>query len=293
MNKPEVSVVIPAYNAASWIREAVDSVLHQSHRDLELIVVNDGSTDATLDLVMGMDDPRIRPVSQANAGVSAARNRGIAEAKGTFIAFLDADDAMLPRNLEAKLACMKQQGALWSFSDLAACDPSLAATGVILRCTGQDVLRAILLGNQPVTGSNFLVHRQCFEDGVRFDEELSNAADQDMAIQLAARFPWCHVPEALVLYRTSPGSMSTNVALFERDHLRMFRKARRNGHLADHRFRRRCMARVYWAIGGSWWLLAQRPMRGLPWLIRAFITWPGVVLRPLRKRFGASSPDQV
>ena len=97
---PKFSVVIPLYNKAKSIRSTIDSVLAQTLDNFELIVVNDGSTDGSADIVRTIKDPRIRFVDKANGGVSSARNRGIAEAKGEWIALLDGDDLWLPMHLE-------------------------------------------------------------------------------------------------------------------------------------------------------------------------------------------------
>lgn len=96
----EFTVVIPLYNKERHISRAIASVLNQTHRDLELIVVDDGSTDRGVSKVEMIKDPRIRIIKQENSGVSAARNRGITEASSEFIAFLDADDAWKPNFLE-------------------------------------------------------------------------------------------------------------------------------------------------------------------------------------------------
>src|SRR5512139_3834983 len=100
---PLVSVVIPTYNRAWCLRQAVDSVLAQEFGDFELIVVDDGSTDATADLLAAYAD-RIRVLRQANHGVSAARNAGIAAARGGLFAFLDSDDIWLSRKLSTQVA---------------------------------------------------------------------------------------------------------------------------------------------------------------------------------------------
>jgi hypothetical protein len=102
-----VSVVIPAYNAASTVRSCIDSVLRQTTSCLEVIVVDDGSRDQTAEVVRAIEDPRIRLVSQPNRGVSAARNAGIAAARGEYVSFLDSDDLWMPRYLETTVACAR------------------------------------------------------------------------------------------------------------------------------------------------------------------------------------------
>lgn len=104
---PLVSVIMPAYNAAPYIRESVASVLDQQHQNLELIIIDDGSTDGTADLIKGID-PRITVLSQENSGPAAARNLGLSKARGEFIAFLDADDLWTPDKLTLQLSFFKE-----------------------------------------------------------------------------------------------------------------------------------------------------------------------------------------
>jgi glycosyltransferase involved in cell wall biosynthesis len=105
-----VSVVIPLYNKAPYIQRAIDSVLAQTYADFELIIVDDGSTDGSGDIVRQYADPRIRLIVQENAGPGAARNRGLREANAEYIAFLDADDEWLPMYLEEQLRLFQQYG---------------------------------------------------------------------------------------------------------------------------------------------------------------------------------------
>jgi glycosyltransferase involved in cell wall biosynthesis len=282
-----VSVIVPAYNAGPWIAEAVRSVLAQTHHELELIVVNDGSTDDTLQRVLASDDPRLRIVDQANAGVSAARNMGLALAKGDFICFMDGDDAMLPDNIAVKLRGLLEHGVDWVYGDLVICDADLKPTGHILKGTDGDVTRTVLLGATtavPTPCSNVLARRRCFDEGVRLDEHLSNAADQDLAIALSRRFSYKRLNTAQNLYRVLPGSMSKSIALFERDHLRLFWKAQREGLLRETMFRRRCLANLYWAIGGSWWKFTDDRLRAVRFFLKALASHPAVIARPVRKR---------
>src|SRR5215203_2614836 len=101
--QPLVSAVVPAYNASRTVVEAVNSVLTQTVRDLEVIVVDDGSRDDTADVVRSIDDPRVSLITKQNEGASSARNAGIRAARGRYVAFLDADDLWLRSKLERQL----------------------------------------------------------------------------------------------------------------------------------------------------------------------------------------------
>ena len=103
-----ITIVIPLYNKESQIVDAIQSVFSQSFQDFELIVVNDGSTDNSIEMVKRFVDPRIKLITQKNAGVSAARNHGIKEAKGEFITFLDADDSWEPDFLKTQIYLAKK-----------------------------------------------------------------------------------------------------------------------------------------------------------------------------------------
>ena len=105
---PTISVVIPAYNAEHTILDTIKSVQQQTFSDYEIIVINDGSEDRTLELVEQVEDSRVKVFSYSNGGLSTARNRGIARATGEYITFLDADDLWTPDKLEAQLAALQK-----------------------------------------------------------------------------------------------------------------------------------------------------------------------------------------
>jgi glycosyltransferase involved in cell wall biosynthesis len=129
--KSLVSVVIPTFNRAHCIAATIESALAQTHRDLEIVVVDDGSRDDTAAVVARVEarDPRVRYVHQDNAGVSAARNRGFAEARGEFVALLDSDDLWLPDKLAAQVRCLEalpEAGMIWTDMDAFFPDGSVA-----------------------------------------------------------------------------------------------------------------------------------------------------------------------
>lgn len=105
---PTISVIIPVYNGQKTIKETIQSVLNQTFADWELIIVNDGSQDATLEIINSINDYRIKVFSYSNAGVSSSRNRGIDQAQGEFISFLDADDLWTPDKLKEQLKALQE-----------------------------------------------------------------------------------------------------------------------------------------------------------------------------------------
>src|SRR2546423_7926382 len=111
MEKGKVSVIIPNYNYARYVGGAIDSVLAQTHSDIEIIVVDDGSTDASKDVLLNYGDS-IKTISQQNRGVSAARNNGVAASSGEYVAFLDADDEWLPQKIEKQVAMFRKDPSL-------------------------------------------------------------------------------------------------------------------------------------------------------------------------------------
>ncbi|MEB3267960.1 MAG: glycosyltransferase [Leptolyngbya sp.] len=200
---PQVSVIIPSYNAIAHLPMAVQSVLHQTFTDYELIIVNDGSTDGTDQWLRPLSDPRIRPLWQPNQGKSAARNAGIQAARSPLIAFLDADDLWEPTKLEqqvAYLAAHPEVDVVYTWTALA--DANGHPTGRLIahRAEG-DVWPDLMRANILTCGSTPLIRADCFQQVGLFAPDLPFAQDWEMWIRLAARFQFGVVPAPLVRYR--------------------------------------------------------------------------------------------
>lgn len=205
---PLVSIVMPCFNAGRWLGAALDSLQRQTLRDLEIIAVDDASTDATPGLLAqrARSDPRVRPVRlERNLGPGAAANRGLAESRGQFIARLDADDLAMPGRLEAQLAFLRQTGV-----DL--CGSWFVEFGQGLPRTtrwphAETAVKAGLLFQSPICHPTVMARRQVFErHPYRPDARL--AEDYDLFSRASAEFRLANVPRALVRYRRHPGQAS-------------------------------------------------------------------------------------
>lgn len=212
---PTISVVIPAYNAERTVLETVESVQKQTFSNLEIIVIDDGSTDRTLELVHGITDKRLKIFSYDNGGVATARNRGISHAAGEFIAFLDADDLWTPDKLELQLAALLQNpeaGVAYSwtyfFIDGQEETPS---PGKQFFFEG-NVYPQLLVENFLANGSNPLIRKKVIEFVGEFDSTFSQCADWDFYLRLAAHSSFTVVPKHQVLYRQSFGSMTSQIS---------------------------------------------------------------------------------
>jgi glycosyltransferase involved in cell wall biosynthesis len=194
-----VSVVIPAYNVEQYIGRAIDSVLAQTRRAVEVIVVDDGSTDETAGVIQGYGSD-VRYIYQEKAGASIARNRGIEEAKGEWIAFLDADDEWLPDKLKVQMALMERNPELvWSYTNYIVKQVSDGSEKLshksdeIIRLLDgkdyfDDYLQAYLIGAATSTIS-IVVRRDVLKDAGMFLPGQKWAQDADLAHRIAYRWP--------------------------------------------------------------------------------------------------------
>jgi glycosyltransferase involved in cell wall biosynthesis len=211
---PLVSVVLITYNCAQYVSRAMESVLAQTWKRLELIVVDDGSTDATAGIIARFGDPRVQYVRQENAGIGSARNHGIRRARGELLSFLDCDDWWLPQKIERQIARVVADpsvGLVYSLANQIA--PSGRQDGRAAQVVEGHVVDRLLLGNCIAgSASSALVTRAAVEDAGWFNESLRAAEDWDYWIRVAARFPVACVPSFDVFLLNRPGSVGKNAA---------------------------------------------------------------------------------
>jgi glycosyltransferase involved in cell wall biosynthesis len=201
-----VSVIVPVYRGEQFVAAAIESVLEQTYRSFELVIVNDGSPDDSDRVIRRfLPHPQIKYIEQANGGVAAARNTGLANANGTFVALLDQDDVWLPQKLDRQVAYLEAHPHIGLVHTRVECmdargEPCscIKAIGVIPLegfCSGQ-----LLLGNgiAPLT---VLMRRHCIEEVGGFDQRFAPTDDWDLWLRIARRYPLGFMDEVTARYR--------------------------------------------------------------------------------------------
>ncbi|MGQ9611024.1 MAG: glycosyltransferase family 2 protein [bacterium] len=223
-----ISVIIPTYNYGEFVSYAIKSVLCQTYQDFELIIVDDGSTDNTKEIVQEFvnSDKRIRYLYQKNRGLSSARNTGIKASRGMFIAFLDADDIWFPEKLEYQMEIMKNIHSIglvgcgyinFNYND--------GNTQIIIPDQELDLARELTVKNAIYgSASGVLVKKECFERVGLFDEKLKAAEDWDMWLRIIKHYDIRFVDKPMVKIRIHNRNMSKNVERMRNAQIQVLRK---------------------------------------------------------------------
>lgn len=201
-----ISVVIPCYNGEKYIEEAIRSVLEQSYADIEVIVVDDGSTDRSAEIVQNISDPRMRYVYQEHQGVCAARNKGISLARGEYIAFLDSDDVWEKEKLERQLGLTEEFDVVYTDYVIINKDSRVIPHNMIVdRTSGRIPLKTQLLAGNVVLGScsSVLLKKEVIDAVGGFDESLNEAMGEewDLWARISRKYKFGYVDEPLVRIR--------------------------------------------------------------------------------------------
>lgn len=262
-DRPLVSVVIPAYNSALYITRTVESALTQTYTPLEVVIVDDGSSDNTVEVIANAfgHDHRVRCIRQANAGPSAARNRAIYEARGEFVHFLDADDFLLPTKIEKSYALFCQQPEI---AVVYGHGIPVMADGVTIIPQEQpplpsgwvfcDWLIGRMSGGTYGVTPTFMVRRDALLTVGGFNETQRAAEDWDLWLRLASRYPFAALDEPLVYYRRLTSGLHTQRLTMARGRLQTYLAARNYHGRAD------CIDDDAYdrLLAGRWYLVAVR-----------------------------------
>lgn len=291
---PLVSAIIPVHNGEVFIVDAIRSVLGQTYRALECVVIDDGSTDGTVNRVRGFGDA-VRLVEKENAGVSSARNAGAAMADGEYLAFLDSDDVWLPEKLEAQMEIFRERPNLGlTYTGYWIVDEALKYVRAVGVPEPGDALHN-LVGLEPsgihiaLTG---VMPASIFRALGGFDERLSTSADLDLACRIAIRHEVHGKAKPLALYRQHSGQMRHDTGTMETDMTLVFEKlfTDRETPAEVLRLRNRAYAKLYLILGAS--ALRRGDNReGTRWLLRSLRHHPGPLWRSALRRFGWSGGE--
>lgn len=231
MTAPLVSVVIPTYNAAGLLLQTLHSVFAQTFSDMEIIVVNDGSPDGTAAQLAQLSDPRLRVISQKNAGVGAARNRGLDEARGEFVAFLDHDDLWLPEKIATQIAFFRSHpqcaavGVPWAkTTTLDAPEIPRDYWDRLIENPLQEMVRCISL----VTCSALMVDREKTR-GLRFSEERQCIEDTPYYLGIMGRGAYGIAGRSILMHYREHASNYSSQASFYFNGIRLLRNMQRGG----------------------------------------------------------------
>jgi glycosyltransferase involved in cell wall biosynthesis len=211
---PRVSVIIPTYNRARFLRAAVRSVLNQTFQDLEIVIVDDASPDDTRAVVAGLGDARIKYIRhEQNRRIAGARNTGVLNSTGEYIAFLDDDDEWQPRKLEQQVQVLDSSamtvGAVYTAFAQVDVDTG-KVVGVVTPVKRGHILHELCGRNWVGTASTVCVRRQCFDEVGLFDESVLFGEEYDMWIRIAHRFDFRYLDEVLVNYGLHARRLSRN-----------------------------------------------------------------------------------
>ena len=242
---PLATVVIPVYNGERYLADALESVLSQTHRHLEAIVVNDGSKDGTALIAerYAQIDPRIRVIHQRNRGLSGARNTGLTHAQGEFVGFLDHDDALAPSKLEHQIAFLNEHpdcGLV--YGDYVWANSDLEPLQTVVMDTPPVPLRELYLYRNWFTPVVPLLRRSLIERVGGFDEHLRGAEDWDYWLRCSRHTTFRYAPGVVASYRTHDDQMHRDMEMMRKARLQVLRK-----HFALHsREYRLGLASIYW-----------------------------------------------
>jgi glycosyltransferase involved in cell wall biosynthesis len=252
-----VSAVIPVYNGGAFVGEAINSVLNQTYPPVECLVIDDGSTDSTPEIVAGFGDA-VFHVRQERRGVSAARNRGAKLARGDLLAFLDHDDTWFTIKLERQVAALEvAEDATMALCAMQVVDAGGNVLGMKRLRPRDDLITGMLLidGTETVScSSTGVVRRDAFLDLGGFDVALGMSADWDLLLRTLLHSGVEYVDEPLVNYRVHDSNMSRTVSAMDRDMRYAFAKAFADPSLPDsvRERRRKAYGRLYRMLGASY-----------------------------------------
>jgi len=271
---PTVSIAIATYNRAHLLKRAIQSILNQTYQDFEIIVVDDGSTENTEEVVKSFTDKRIRFIKhKENKGLSATRNTGIKAARGKYVAFQDDDDEWLPEKLEKQMNVFKNAqrkvGVVYTGFWRIEGDKKIYIPSREIQQKDGDIHKEILKGNF-ITAQAAVVKKECFQISGMFDEQIASRQDWELWIKISKDWYFKFIDEPLTIVYRIPDSISLRQKVAITGWKPILEK-----HLTEFKKDRKLLAKHYLRIGASFNLLDSREFyEGRKYIFKAIRTWP-------------------
>ncbi len=249
----KVSIVIPAYNKYDQTRQTINSILNQTYKNIEIIVVDDGSTDVTYKLESEYNNS-IRYIYTKNKGASAARNIGISQATGEFLAFIDCDDIYESNKIEKSIEVLKNDLSYdFVYTDVYFIDQignKINQKSYTKNHPGSGyIAERILLSDFTITNSTLVLRKSCLKTISDFDEKIFIAADRDFILRLAMNFKAFYLNKKLTGYRVGSGNTNQNLDIMLNEFLYLIDKNINQISYLGQNFKNRCYSNVYYNFG--------------------------------------------
>lgn len=207
---PLLSVIMSVFNGEKYVRETVKSVLNQSFRDFEFIIVNDGSTDGTSEILRSFNDERIRIIDQENRGLTKSLNRGIGVSKGRYVGRIDCGDIAFEKKFEVQLNFLERNRDIYGVGTWAnLIDEEGNIIGALKYLTEYERIRKVILRYNPFVHPSLVFRRKMFDEIGVYDESFEFAQDYDLMLRMVSRFKIVNLPQVLLNYRISEEAISS------------------------------------------------------------------------------------
>lgn len=225
---PKVSVVMSTYNDGKYVYEAVTSILNQTFTDLELIIINDASTDNTFEIISKIEDPRVVILSnETNQGLPYSLNRGFRIARGKYIARMDGDDISLPERIQ------KQYDYMENHPDVAICGCNFKhfeRSNVVVACPeDSDAIKVKILYGSPLAHSSWFIRKKDFDNlNVRYNEKFKSSQDYELMYRIKDKCKLACVQEILLLYRVRKNSITGRTKGVDKNQVKVYKRILRD-----------------------------------------------------------------
>ncbi len=274
-----VTIIMPVYNAGTYLRISLDSILSQSYQNFEIIAVDDGSTDNSCEILSSYGD-RVTRISQPNKGPSSARNTGIRKANGEYIAFLDADDLWMPTKLEMQVRFLEENPDVeFVYTDFFIIDSAGTHIGNIHfeEILDQQELINTMLVRNVMNGANSssLMKKICFDKAGYFDETMKGCEDRDMWMRIARNCTVRVIQEPLMQYRFHPSNAHKNIPMMQQGQQRFLQK---NAADASWLIKRKAQGYIYLDIAREYAAISRKSKAAISSL-KSCLSYPFKIYR--------------